>query len=103
MRYLFINSVYGVGSTGRIVAEKCRQLRSEGHECAAAYGRACADNGAAQLIRIGTKADYLVHAGIVRLLDLNGYGSGAATGGCFGKWSVFGRTWSGCTICTDII
>ena len=79
MRYLFINSVYGVGSTGRIVAEKCRQLRSEGHECAAAYGRACADNGAAQLIRIGTKADYLVHAGIVRLLDLNGYGSGAAT------------------------
>lgn len=35
--------------------------------------------GAAQLIRIGTKSDYLFHAGITRLFDLNGYGSRAAT------------------------
>ena len=79
MKYLFINSVYGFGSTGRIVADKCKQLAGEGHVCAAAYGRACVDNGAAQLIRIGTRADHLFHAGITRLLDLNGYGSGAAT------------------------
>ena len=51
MKYLFINSVYGFGSTGRIIADKCEQLKNEGHECAAAYGRTCADNGAAQLIR----------------------------------------------------
>lgn len=79
MKYLFINSVYGFGSTGRIIADKCEQLKNEGHECAAAYGRACVDNGAAQLIRIGTKPDYLFHAGITRLFDLNGYGSRAAT------------------------
>ena len=74
MKYLFINAVYGFGSTGRIVADKCKQLAGEGHVCAAAYGRACVDNGAAQLIRIGTRADHLFHAGITRLLDLNGYG-----------------------------
>ena len=79
MKYLFINSVYGFGSTGRIIADKCEQLKNEGHECAAAYGRTCADNGAAQLIRIGTKPDYLFHAGITRLFDLNGCGSRAAT------------------------
>lgn len=79
MKYLFINSVYGFGSTGRLIADKCAQLKSEGHECAAAYGRTCVDNGAAQLIQIGTKADCLLHAGITRLFDLNGYGSRAAT------------------------
>ena len=79
MKYLFINSVYGFGSTGRIIADKCEQLKNEGHECAAAYGRTCADNGAAQLIRIGTKPDYLFYAGITRLFDLNGCGSRAAT------------------------
>ena len=79
MKYLFINSVYGFGSTGRIIADKCEQLKNEGHECAAAYGRTCAANGAAQLIRIGTKPDYLFHAGITRLFDQNGYGSRAAT------------------------
>ena len=79
MKYLFINSVYGFGSTGRMIADKCEQLKNEGHVCAAAYGRTCIDNGAAQLIRIGTKADYLLHAGMTRLFDLNGYGSGIAT------------------------
>lgn len=79
MKYLFINSVYGFGSTGRIIAEKCEQLKREGHVCAAAYGRNCVDNGAAQLIRIGTKADCLLHVGITRLFDRNGYGSKKAT------------------------
>ena len=54
MKYLFINSVYGFGSTGRLIADKCEQLKNEGHECAAAYGRTCADNGEALLIRIGS-------------------------------------------------
>lgn len=79
MKYLFINAVYGFGSTGRIIADQCEQLKNEGHECVAAYGRTCVDNGAAQLIQIGTKKDYLFHAGITRLFDLNGYGSRAAT------------------------
>lgn len=79
MKYLFINSVYGFGSTGRLVAQTCERLKDEGHVCAAAYARACVDNGAAQLIRIGTRADYLLHAGLTRLFDLNGYGSIIAT------------------------
>ena len=29
MKYLFINSVYGFGSTGRIIADKCEQLKNE--------------------------------------------------------------------------
>ncbi len=34
MRYLFINSVYGLGSTGKIVADKCKELKNEGNVCA---------------------------------------------------------------------
>lgn len=79
MRYLFINSVYGFGSTGKIIADKCVQLKNEGHVCAVAYGRKCVDNGAAQMIRIGTKADYLFHAVMTRLFDLNGCCSKIAT------------------------
>ena len=30
MKYLFLNSVAGFGSTGRIAAEKCRELMKEG-------------------------------------------------------------------------
>lgn len=40
MKYLFINVVAGIGSTGRIAAEKCRELQAQGHECVLAYGRA---------------------------------------------------------------
>ena len=43
MKYLFINVVAGIGSTGRIAAEKCRELQAQGHECVLAYGRA--ENG----------------------------------------------------------
>ena len=40
MKYLFINSVAGIGSTGRIAAEQCRRLQEQGHRCVLAYGRA---------------------------------------------------------------
>lgn len=80
MKYLFINSVYGFGSTGRIIADTCKRLSNEGHMCAVAYGRTCVDKDCvAQLIRIGRKSDYLIHAGMTRLFDLNGYGSILAT------------------------
>ncbi len=32
MKYLFINSVAGIGSTGRLAAEKCRELMREGND-----------------------------------------------------------------------
>lgn len=39
MRVLIINSVCGIGSTGRICTDMAEQLISEGHECYIAYGR----------------------------------------------------------------
>ena len=38
MKYLFINSVAGFGSTGRIAAEQCRERMAQGHECVLAFG-----------------------------------------------------------------
>lgn len=79
MKYLFINSVAGVGSTGRIVTGKCRELQTEGHECAIAYGRRKHNCDDIQTVRIGTKFDYCIHGILTRLFDLHGFGSKKAT------------------------
>lgn len=80
MKYLFINSVAGYGSTGRIVAETCRKLMAEGHSCVIAYGRK--GNGAADIpaIPIGNPLDIRIHGLESRLLDNTGFGSRLATG-----------------------
>lgn len=44
MRILFINSVCGIGSTGRIVTGLAEKYMSEGHICKIAYGRESAAN-----------------------------------------------------------
>lgn len=79
MKYLFINSYAGYGSTGRIAAEKCRELMKEGHECVLAYGRSCINCDDIRTIRIGAKPDYMIHALRTRILDDPGFGSKAAT------------------------
>lgn len=79
MKYLFINSVYGVRSTGKIIAEQCHMLQAKGHQCAAAYGRETADDSDVRQIRIGKRADYLVHAVLSRIFDLHGLCSKRAT------------------------
>lgn len=79
MKYLFINVVAGVGSTGRIAAEKCRELMAEGHTCVIAYGRDAANCDDIPLIRIGTPADYKLHGVMNRVLDNHGFGSKSAT------------------------
>lgn len=79
MKYLFINSTAGWGSTGRIAAEKCRELMAEGHECVLAYGRmddVCTD---VPTYQIGTALDYRWHGLMTRLFDLNGFCSKRAT------------------------
>lgn len=76
---MFINSVYGVRSTGKLIARQCRELKEEGHVCAAAYGREAADDGQARLIRIGSSRDYMIHAGLSRLADCQGRLSRGAT------------------------
>ena len=79
MKYLFINSVAGFGSTGRIAAEKCRELMREGHDCVLAFGRAEANCADIHTVRIGTPLDYRVHGVRSRLLDDHGFGSLTAT------------------------
>ena len=79
MKYLFINTVAGFGSTGRIAAEKCRELMAQGHECVLAYGRNKANCEDIPTIRIGSPLDYKLHGVRTRLLDQHGFGSRAAT------------------------
>lgn len=79
MKYLFINSVAGVGSTGRIAAEKCRELMQQGHECVLAYGRQKANCDDIRTIQIGTPWDYKLHGVMTRIFDHHGFGSKAAT------------------------
>ena len=79
MKYLFINSVAGVGSTGKIAAEKCRELMAQGHSCVIAYGREKRNCDDIPTICIGTPTDYKLHGVRTRLLDDHGFGSAAPT------------------------
>lgn len=79
MKYLFINSVYGVRSTGKIIADECHRLQKEGHECAVAYGRETIDDPTVRQIQIGSKKDYMIHAAMSRVFDLHGFCSKNAT------------------------
>lgn len=79
MKYLFINSVAGFGSTGRIAAEKCRELMEAGHECVLAFGREKANCEDIPTVQIGTPLDFKLHGIRCRLLDDHGFGSKAAT------------------------
>ena len=79
MKYLFINSVAGFGSTGRIAAEKCRELMREGHECVLAFGRDKAGCDDVPTVRIGSSLDVKLHGLRNRLLDDQGFGSKDAT------------------------
>ena len=79
MKYLFINSVAGCGSTGRIAAEKCRELTAQGHTCTIAYGRDAANCEDIPTVRIGSPMDYRLHGVRNRILDDQGFGSKFAT------------------------
>ena len=79
MRYLFINSVYGLRSTGKLIATQCSDLVAQGHVCAVGYGRHAEEDGKVSLIRIGSTPDQLVHAGLSRIADCQGRLSRQAT------------------------
>lgn len=74
MRVLQINSVCGVGSTGRIAKDLYKVLEEQGHECLIAYGRGTAPQGI-NSYKIGTNLDNYLHVARTRLLDQHGYGS----------------------------
>lgn len=79
MKYLFINVLAGSASTGRLVAEKCRELMKRGDECLLAYGRGITGCEDIPTVQIGSKADYCLHAAMSRVLDNQGFGSRRAT------------------------
>ena len=74
MKVLFINSVCGIRSTGRIVSDLADHYMSQGHEVKIAYGReAAAEKYAHISYRIGTDADVKINALKARLLDNDGF------------------------------
>ena len=74
MRILFINSVCGIRSTGRIVAELADYYMAQGHEVKIAYGReAAAEKYAHISYRIGTDTDVKLNALKARFSDNEGF------------------------------
>ncbi len=78
MRVLQINSVCGIGSTGRIATDIHHLLIEQGHESYIAYGRDAPIN-CDNPIKIGTVIDNYHHALITRIFDKHGFGSRKAT------------------------
>lgn len=81
MKILLINSVCGVGSTGRICADLAQKFESEGHEVKIAYGR---DSNVPEpfrkyALRIGSNLEVKLHALCTRLFDNHGFCSYWAT------------------------
>lgn len=78
MNILQINSVCGIGSTGRIATDLHSILLSDGQKSTIAYGRGVAIN-CDQTIRIGNKFDNYLHVARTRIIDSHGFGSATAT------------------------
>lgn len=78
MRVLQINSVCGIGSTGRIASDIHNLLKEQGYESFIAYGRGSSRN-CDNPIKIGTKLDNYTHVILTRLFDKHGFGSKNAT------------------------
>ncbi len=75
---LQINSVCGIGSTGRIVTDLHSLLVSKGYQSTVAFGRDIAKS-CEQTIRIGSSLDNYLHVARTRLFDEHGFGSKNAT------------------------
>ena len=88
MKVLFINSVCGIGSTGRICGELADELTAQGHECKIAYGRDgfIPEKYRHYGVRIGDDLSVRLHGVRSRILDDHGMGSRAATKK-FLKWA----------------
>lgn len=78
MRVLQINSVCGIGSTGRIAGSIDGVLKELGHESFVAYGRHASED-CNTAIKIGSIFDTCRHVLKTRISDRHGYGSLKAT------------------------
>lgn len=89
MRVLQINSVCGVGSTGRITTDLYNVLADNGHECCIAYGRGEAP-ASIDSYKIGNKIDVYYHAIMTRITDKHGLYSSSATRSLIKKITEYG-------------
>ncbi len=78
MRILQINSVWGIGSTGRIASGIHDMLLNKGHESYIAYGRDV-PRKSDTYIKIGSNLDNYIHFALTRIFDKHGFGSCKAT------------------------
>lgn len=78
MKLLQINSVCGIGSTGRIATDIHSIMIAQGHESYIAYGRDEAIN-CENTLKIGNKYDNYTHVALTRIFDKHGFGSKRAT------------------------
>jgi putative colanic acid biosynthesis glycosyltransferase len=77
---LFINSVCGIGSTGKICVGLAEDLEKQGYACKIAYGRGAVSAEAQKYaVKIGTDLDNYLHVLKTRVLDEHGFGSVKAT------------------------
>lgn len=76
MNLLLINSVCGIRSTGRIVADIAKEYEAKGWQVKIAYGRLndVSDQSLKWAVRIGSRFSLLMHVLLTRLLDLHGNG-----------------------------
>lgn len=81
MKVLLINSVCGIGSTGRICTDLAQDFEANGDEVKIAYGRddTVPEPFQKYAVKIGTDLDKKLHAVRTRLLDEHGFGSARAT------------------------
>ena len=88
MKVLLINSVCGIGSTGKIVGALAENFEKQGHEVVIAYGRdgTVPDRYRAFARRIGSDMDVKISALRSRLLDDHGFANEKATRE-FLKWA----------------
>ncbi len=78
MKVLQINSVCGIGSTGKVTLDLYQVLKEQGHECCICYGRGSAPEGI-NTIRIGSNREVYEHVIYTRLTDRTAFASKKAT------------------------
>ena len=87
MKYLLINSLCGIRSTGKICADLATTLSKEGHEVKIAYGRGdVPEKYKSYSVKIGTEIDTKLHAVQTRIFDTHGFASKKTTLN-FLKWA----------------
>ncbi len=81
LKIMLVNSVFGTGSTGKIVEDLFDRYVEYGYDACFAYGRKCNINKKKELYgyRIGNEGSFYCHAVKSRIFDMHGLASTHAT------------------------